>query len=78
MKTLDGTLQTRSERAKQALQNVRPDVNDLVDYGTRKRLLNTKIEPNFENSKKSNVDGGTLRRRRREYEIRAVRLWMQS
>lgn len=58
-KTLDGTLQTRSGRAKQALQNIRPDVNDLVDYGTRKRLLNTKIEPNFEGSKKSNVDGGT-------------------
>lgn len=59
IKDLDGTLQTRSERTKQALQNVRPDVNDLVDYGTRKRPLNTKIEPNFENSKKSNVDGGT-------------------
>lgn len=57
--TLDGTLETRSERAKQALQNIRPDVNDLVDYGTRKKLLNTKIEPNFTDSKKSNVDGGT-------------------
>ena len=58
-KTLDGTLQTRSDRAKQALQNIRPDVNDLVDYETRKRLLKTKIEPNFEGSKKSNVVGGT-------------------
>ena len=58
-KTLNGTLETRSERAKQALQNIRPDVNDLVDYGTRKRLLNTKIEPNFVDSKKSNVVGGT-------------------
>ncbi len=65
-KTLDGTLQTRSDRAKQALQNIRPDVNDLVDYGTRKKLLNTKIEPNFECSKKSNVEEGTLPERRRE------------
>lgn len=62
-KTLDGTLQTRSDRAKQALQNIHPDVNDLVDYGTRKKLLNIKIEPNFEGSKKSNVDGGTFRGR---------------
>ena len=59
LETLDGTLQTRSERAKQALQNIRPKVNDFVDYGTRKRLLNTKIEPNFVDSKKGNVDGGT-------------------
>lgn len=58
-KTLDGTLQTRSDRAKQALQNIHPDVNDLVDYGTRKKLLNIKIEPNFEGSKKSNVEEGT-------------------
>ncbi len=42
-KTLDGTLQTRSDRAKQALQNIYPDVNDLVDYGTRKKLLNTNV-----------------------------------
>ena len=60
MKTLDGTLQTRSDRAKQALQNIRPDVNDLVDYGTRKRLLNTKIEPNLDGSEKSNVDEVTI------------------
>ena len=60
MKTLDGTLQTRSDRAKQALQNIRPDVNDFVDYGTRKKLLNTKIEPNFDGYKKSNVDGVTI------------------
>ncbi|GEM_PF-2174558 len=59
LEKLDGTLQTRSERAKQALQNIRPKVNDFVDYGTRKRLLNTKIEPNFVDSKKQNVDGGT-------------------
>lgn len=41
-------------------------VNDIIvilkhisKLGTRKRLLNTKIEPNFTDSKKSNVDGGT-------------------
>lgn len=41
-------------------------VNDIIvilkhisKLGTRKRLLNTKIEPNFADSKKSNVDGGT-------------------
>ena len=28
-------------------------------HGARKKPLNTKIEPNFEGSKKSNVDGGT-------------------
>lgn len=59
LKTLDGTLQTRSQRAKQALQNIRPKLNDFIDYGTRKKLLNTKIEPNFDGSKKLNVDGGT-------------------
>lgn len=60
MKTLDGTLQTRSDRAKQALQNIRPDVNDFVDYGTRKKLLNTKIEANFDGYEKSNVDKVTI------------------
>ena len=60
MKTLDGTLQTRSDRAKQALQNIRPDVNDFVDYGTRKKLLNTKIEPNFDGYEKSNVEKVTI------------------
>lgn len=59
LEKLDGTLQTRSERAKQALQNVRPDLNDFIDYGTRKKLLNTKIEPNFNGSIKSNVEDGT-------------------
>jgi len=40
-------------------------VNDIIvilkhisKLGTSKRLLNTKIEPNFEGSKKLNVDGG--------------------
>ena len=59
LQTLSGTFKTPTEEAKQALQNIRSDVNDLVDYGTRKKLLNTKIEPNFEGSKKLNVVGGT-------------------
>ena len=59
LEKLDGTLQTRSQRAKQALQNARPKLNDIIDYGTRKKLLNTKIEPNFDGSKKVNVGDGT-------------------
>ena len=59
LKDLDGTLKTRSERVKQTLQNIRPKLNDIIDYGTREKLLNTKIEPNFVDSKKGNVDGGT-------------------
>ena len=42
-------------------------VNDIIvilkhisKLGTRKRLLNTKIEPNFTDSKKSNVDDVTI------------------
>ncbi len=52
LETLDGTLQTRSESAKQALQNISPKLNDIIDYGTRKRLLNTEIEPSETGSKK--------------------------
>ena len=72
LKTLSGTLKTPTEGAKQALQNIRSDVDDLVDYGTSKKLLNTKIEPNFKGSKKLNVEEGTLPERWREYEIRAL------
>lgn len=42
-------------------------VNDIIvilkhisKLGTRKRLLNTKIEPNFTDSKKSNVEDVTI------------------
>ena len=59
LERLNGTLQTRSDRAKQALQNIRPKVNQFIDYGTRKKLLNTKIEPNFDDSIEINVEGGT-------------------
>lgn len=36
------------------------NVNELEDYGTRKELLNTKIEPNLDNSIKNNVDEVTI------------------
>ena len=59
IKDLDGTLKYRSDRAKQTLNNEHSDVNELEDYGTRKKLLNTKIEPNLDGSLKNNVVGGT-------------------
>ena len=49
----------RSERAKQTLNNKHSNVNELEDYGTLKKLLNTKIEPHLDGSLKNNVDGGT-------------------
>ncbi len=59
LEKVDRTLKTRSEEAKQILKNMRPDVNDFVDYGTRKKLLNTKIEPNSDGSVKDNAEEGT-------------------
>lgn len=59
IKNLDGTLKKRSQKAKQALNNEHSDVNEVKDYGTRKKLLNTIIEPNFKGSIKNNVVGGT-------------------
>ena len=56
LKTLNGTLQTRSERVSQTHENIHFNVNDIVDYRTRKKLLNTKIEPNFEGSNELNAD----------------------
>ena len=53
----------RSERAKQTLNNKHSNVNELEDYGTRKKLLNTKIEPHLDGSVKNNVVGGTVLRR---------------
>ena len=59
VQTLTGTLEKRSNSAKQILKNIHPNVNEIKDYGTRQKLLNTKIEPIHEGSKKLNVDGGT-------------------
>lgn len=58
IKKLDGILQSRSDRVKQALNNEHSDVNEMKDYGTRKKLLNTKIEPNLNGSIKNIVDRG--------------------
>lgn len=58
IKDLDGTLKSRSDRAKQTLNNEYSDANEMKAYGTRKKPLNTKIEPNLDGSLKSNVDGG--------------------
>ena len=59
LETLSGTLETRSESAKQTLRNDALNLNNVVMIGTRKNSINTKIESSCENSKKSNVDGGT-------------------
>lgn len=58
IKNLNGTLKSRSDRAKQALNNEHSDVNELEDYRTRKKLLNTKIEPNLDGSLKLMSTGG--------------------
>ena len=59
LKTLTGTLETRSERAKQALKNNTLDLTKITMIGTRQNRLNTKIEPHNGDSKKLNVEGGT-------------------
>lgn len=59
LETLTGTLETRSQSAKQALKNNRLNLSNVTVIGTRQNRLNTKIEPIFEGSKKLNVDGGT-------------------
>ena len=59
LETLAGTLETRSDSAKEALINNASDLNNIIMIGTRKTPLNTKIEPSSEDSEKQNVDGGT-------------------
>lgn len=59
IETLTGTLETRSEKAKQALKNSALNLTKITVIGTRQSRLNTKIEPHNEGSKKLNVDGGT-------------------
>lgn len=59
IETLTGTLETRSEQAKQALKNSALNLTKITVIGTRKSRLNTKIEPIHKGSKKLNVDGGT-------------------
>ena len=59
LETLSGTLETRSESAKQTLRNDAENLNNIVMIGTRRNTINTEIESSYENSKKLNVDGGT-------------------
>lgn len=59
LETLTGTLETRSESAKQALKNGTLDLSKITVIGTRKNSLNTKIESHHEDSKKLNVEDGT-------------------
>ncbi len=57
--TLTETLKTRSESAKQALQNDTLEISKKCMTETRIIPINTAIESSFENSKNLNVDGGT-------------------
>ena len=59
IETLTGTLETRSEQAKQVLKNSALNLTQITVIGTRKSRLNTRIEFHNEDSKKLNVDGGT-------------------
>lgn len=59
LETLSGTLKTRSVQARQALENNDIKLSKNNPSGTRRTSINTKIEPNFDGSKKVNVDGGT-------------------
>lgn len=59
LESLTGTLKTRSEKAKQVLENEQKILTRITPIGTRQNRLNTKIEPHHGDSKKLNVDGGT-------------------
>lgn len=59
LENLTGTLESRSDSAKEALQNNTLDLTKITMIGTRQRRLNTEIEPSYENSKKLNVGEGT-------------------
>lgn len=59
LKTLTGTLETRSESAKQALKKDCLTLSNVTMIGTRKSGLNTEIEPRNESSKKLNVGEGS-------------------
>ena len=59
LENLTGTLETRSQEAKEALQNNTLDLTKISVIGTRISRLNTKIESPYGNSKKLNVRDGT-------------------
>ena len=60
LENLTKTLESRSESAKQALQNDRLEISKKCMTGTRTIPINTEIEPSYENSKKLNVDEVTI------------------
>ena len=57
--TLTGTLETRSESAKQALRNDVKTLSDIEVTGTHRNVINVEFGVDSEDLKKSNVDGGT-------------------
>lgn len=59
VKSLTGTLESRTEKAKQACENYTEDFSKIIDFGTRKEQIQTKKEPINKGSKKLNVDRGT-------------------
>lgn len=59
LQVLTGTLETRSEQAKQGLKNMLRVVNKNEVYGTRQRLFQSKIEPLFETLELKIVEDGT-------------------
>ena len=59
LESLTGTLETRSDIAKQTLKNNTLDLTKITMIGTRGSRINTEIESSYENSKKLNVVGGT-------------------
>ena len=65
LETLSGTFEKRSDSAKQTLKNDEQNLSNVVMIGTRISAINTEIEPNFDGSKKQNVDGGTCLARSR-------------
>lgn len=56
---LTGTLETRSESAKQALRNDVKTLSDIEVTGTHRNVINVEFGVDSEDLKKSNVDGGT-------------------
>ena len=59
IENLSRTLKTRTNNGTQTVENRHVDLDELTVIRTRKKLLNTEIEPQFEALNKSNVDRGT-------------------
>lgn len=59
IENLSRTLKTRTNNGTQAVENRHVDLDELTVIRTRKKLLNTEIEPHIEALNEINVDGGT-------------------